>query len=437
MQLTMQKPHSHSSMSWAAPLTFIGYELALSWETWHRCFGHVAYSGLWKLLDKKLVDGFNVDKCTPTPDCVACTEAKQHVKPFPKVSNRNTNPGELTHIDLWGKYAVQSINNNQYYLLMVDNAKRYATVECMKEKLDTGQGVINYLTYLIAQGQTPKAIQIDCGREFVNKKLEMWCKECGIEIHLTAPYSPSQNGVMEQMNQTLVELSHAMLDANDLPEFLWEYAVLHAAYLWNCSYTKHLPNSTPYQGWFDAKPNITHLREFRAPIWILLQGQKEQWKMLSKSKCQVYIGYDDGAWAVKYYNTKTHKILISHNFHHINPPDDPIPPEPIIITPDVPREGETAGSMPPIGVIGSDNTTQSLKSNWKQKWNEGEGNIDINELWKMHGICTNYQHLHDPFPDEEEEETFLTIEEVYAIIAGDKLTNLKEAKDSPDWPEWE
>ena len=29
------------------------------------------------------------------------------------------------------------------------------------------------------------------------------------------------------------------------------------------------------------------------------------------------------------------------------------------------------------------------------------------------------------------------MEEVYAIIAGDELMSLKEAKISPDWPEWE
>ena len=81
------------------PLTFVGCEPVLSWEMWHPHFGHVAYSGLWKLLDKKLVDGFHVDKHSPTPDCVVCTEAKQHVKPFPKVLNRNTKPGELTHIE--------------------------------------------------------------------------------------------------------------------------------------------------------------------------------------------------------------------------------------------------------------------------------------------------------------------------------------------------
>jgi hypothetical protein len=266
------------------PQTFLGEETAIDWETWHRRFGHVGYSGLQKLLDHNMVDGFNVDTHTPKPDCVTCTEAKQHVEPFPKSTDRTTEPGELTHIDLWGKYAIRSINGNQYYLLFVDNSKRYITVEFLKEKSEAAQEVINYLAHLITQGRRPKAIQIDRGKEFVNEKLTQWCKGKGIEIHLTAPYSPSQNGVAERMNRTIKELGHAMLNGQDLPEFLWEHAILHAAYIRNRSYTKSLQTSTPFQGWHKRKPDISHLREFGAPVWILLQGQKETCKMLPKSK---------------------------------------------------------------------------------------------------------------------------------------------------------
>ena len=48
---------------------------------------------------------------------------------------------------------------------------------------------------------------------------------------MTAPYSPSQNGVVERINCTLMELARAMLIAAKLPEFLWEPAVEHAAYV--------------------------------------------------------------------------------------------------------------------------------------------------------------------------------------------------------------
>jgi hypothetical protein len=47
-------------------------------------------------------------------------------------------------------------------------------------------------------------------------------------------------------------------------------------------------------------------------------------------------------------------------------------------------------------------------------------------------ITIDYKTLHDPFT-EEEEENFLSMEEAFAMIAGDKLTSLKEAKESPEW----
>ena len=53
-----------------------------SWETWHRRFGHVSYTGLQKLLEENLVDGFNIDVHMLKPDCVVCTEAKLAVEPY-------------------------------------------------------------------------------------------------------------------------------------------------------------------------------------------------------------------------------------------------------------------------------------------------------------------------------------------------------------------
>ena len=85
-----------------------------------------------------------------------------------------------------------------------------------------------------------------------------WCKKEGIEIQFTAPYSLSQSGVAERLNQTLLELAHAMTIAQKLPVFLWEYAIVHAMYLRNQVYHKSL-DKTPYQITHNEKPNISHL----------------------------------------------------------------------------------------------------------------------------------------------------------------------------------
>jgi len=187
-------------------------------------------------------------------------------------------------MDLWGKYDVASIHKNQYYLLMIDDAIWYITIEFLKTKDQVVQRIRNYITYLKAWDRNPCAICADQGTEFVNKSLKNWCHSQGIELQVIAPYSPSQNGVVEQMNHMLVELACTMLTATDLPEFLWEPTIMHATYLRNLSYTKPRTKATPYQLWQGRKPNISHLCKFGTPIWVLLQGQRVQRKMLPKSQ---------------------------------------------------------------------------------------------------------------------------------------------------------
>jgi hypothetical protein len=110
MDVQLYKTNTTFNDAKSIPGTFVGIPSTVTWETWHRRFGHMGYSGLQKLLNGNMVEGFDVDINSPKPDCIACTEAKQHIKPFPKAIKRSTKPGELTHIDLWGKYAVNSIN---------------------------------------------------------------------------------------------------------------------------------------------------------------------------------------------------------------------------------------------------------------------------------------------------------------------------------------
>ena len=100
----------------------------------------------------------------------------------------------------------------------------------------------------------------------------------------------------------------------------------------------------------------------------------------------------------------------------------------MVITPGGPHEGESERSMLPTSGDNSD----SLK--WK--WSEEE---EKQELRCTRGICVDYQYLHNPFPDEDEDanEATFSSEEIFTIIAGDELKSLKEAKSSTDWPEWD
>ena len=107
------------------------------------------------------------------------------------------------------------------------------------------------------------------------------------------------------MNHTLVELACAMLTVSHLPEFHWEPMVNHAAYVQNWSYIKAVQNKTPYEGWHNIKPNVSYLREFGSPVWILLQGQHMQRKMLPKTIQYYYVENEDNSQSIIYYNKET------------------------------------------------------------------------------------------------------------------------------------
>ncbi len=299
----------------------LSVEQAQNWDMWHKCFGHISYVGLKELHNKGLIEGFNVNTESQMTDCTTCVQGKLTVRPFLGHQEPCTKKGQITHIDLWGKYGkydVMSIRGNQYYLLLVDDATRYVTLKFIKLKSDAAKDIQGYLTYLQIRGNPTQAIKIDRGTEFLNLPMREWCNIRGIEIQTTAPYSPSQNGVAERMNRTLVELARAMLTATQLPEFLWEPAITHTAYVRNRSYTRSIPSRTPYQGWNTNKPNVSHLREFGTPVHILLQGQQTQCKILPKTHQHFYVGNEDNSNSIIYYSKETRRLNVSRNYYFIN-----------------------------------------------------------------------------------------------------------------------
>ena len=296
-------------------------ESAKSWEIWHKRYGHIGMDSLQQILDKQLVDGFTVDMRMPKYDCEACVQAKQHIASFPKTTDGNqglTKPGELTHTDVWGPYSVRSIHGNLYFITFLDDGTRRPKLRFLKGKDAGRQAVKDYVMYLRAQGLLACFICCDQGTEYLNHELKTWLREQGIELQMTAPYSPSQNGAAEQLNHTLIELTCAMLIANDLPIFLWEYAAMHAAYLRERAPTRPLHRKTPYEAWFHKRPDVSHLREFGTPVYILLQGQKEAPKLMPRSKRCLFVGYEDGSHSVTYYNPETRRVLTLRNFRFLN-----------------------------------------------------------------------------------------------------------------------
>ncbi len=241
--------------------------------------------------------------------------------------------------------------------------------------------------------------------------------------------------------------------AAHLPEFLWEPAITHAAYVRNRSYTQSIPSHTPYQGWNTNKPNVSHLREFGTPVHILLQGQQTQHKILPKTHQHFYVGNKDNSNSIIYYSKETRRLNVSRNYYFIN--DN----HPNVHITDPVHEGEWPGEATHTRLNASKINNQDINAQNRKEMptqiptiDKGSNEIKIpqkhthniieptdkDEPRKTRGIKRDYQLLDDSYADMDNPEMEVEFTELINIAeAGDKFHSLNEAKDSPDWPEWE
>jgi len=291
---------------------------------------------------------------------------------------------------------------------------------------------------------TPKIILVDNGTKYINADLITWCKDKGIKIQQTAPYSPQQNGMSERLNQTLMELARAMLIARKMPEYLWAEAVSHTTYLRNQAPTHALQGTTPEGLWNQKLPDVSHLQEFSAPVYILSKGMNKSKLAAAKSMKHIFVGFTlEGAGAIKYYNASTRQVKVSRNYRFLN-------------NPVLQHEGETDSedTLAAMGLVDAQypeaEVVPMVDTRNEAKRPRSESEQEPRKS-KRQTVRHNYQALHDPEPDWTyldhqsgyTKEELSNIQSILSAVAdndnqnnGDPKT-LHEAQASAEWPKWE
>jgi hypothetical protein len=265
---------------------------------------------------------------------------------------------------------------------------------------------------------------------------------------LQTPHSPSQNGIAERLNRTLVEHARAMLHQHGLPHSLWKEAIAYATYLKNRSPTRAIKDrKVPDEVFWGKKPNIAHLEEFGKTCWVLQQDGNNS-KLDPKSRKFIFVGVADGTKGYRYYNSKTHQILTSRNV--LFEVEERVSDE-VEITHPAPLEGESGIS----GKQTSGGNEDSIASKpdhvpEKETHHASPSRIPVPRERSSRILAqplVNYRMLNNPNsrgPKEwnhhvptVEESGYITID--YAMIGAtseEDPLSLKEAKDRSDWPKW-
>lgn len=132
-------------------------------------------------------------------------------------------------------------------------------------------------------------IGTDGGADYLGERRTRWIALKGIVHQTTAPYTPQQNGVAERYNRVLTERVMALLADSKLPAKWWAEAVVTANYLSN-----RVPHrgcdTTPYEAFHNARPDVSHLRVFGCKAWAYTPGDV-RCKLQPLSKLGIIVGY--------------------------------------------------------------------------------------------------------------------------------------------------
>jgi hypothetical protein len=153
------------------------------------------------------------------------------------------------------------------------------------------------------------AVRLDSAGE--NHTLGNALQDLGVAVEYTTAYTPSQNGVTERLNRTLVAMAKAMLFASGLPQKFWGFAIEAACYIRN-----RLPigpgKITPEQAFTGKLPGIKHLRVFGCLAYVL-KPYELRLKLDPNSTKTIFVGYEESTCQYRVYDPIANVVTRSHN----------------------------------------------------------------------------------------------------------------------------
>jgi Reverse transcriptase (RNA-dependent DNA polymerase)/GAG-pre-integrase domain len=272
---------------------------------WHQRLCHSSETTLKQLISKNLIS------CTQNNlgVCESCCLAKSHRLPFPSSSTRTSHPLELVHCDLWGPSPVTSHTGNRYYVLFTDDYSRYSWIYFCSQK-SVVLSIFSQFKTLVENllSCQIKTLQMDGGTEF----LPIMRSYPSIQFHVSCPYTPQQNGLVERKHRHIVELSLATMFNAHIPQLYWSDIFESVVFVINRLPTSSLESDSPYQVLFSKSPDYAFLKVLGCSCYPYIRPYAAN-KLSPRSTPCVFLGYSIMYKGYKCLSLNTNKIYISRH----------------------------------------------------------------------------------------------------------------------------
>lgn len=114
----------------------------------------------------------------------------------------------------------RTAKGNAYALVIIDLHSRILYSVPLPNT--TSDSTIQSLHKLFSERGVPFALVSDCGRSFISKKFQTFCRYFGIHHSLTTPHRPMANGIVERAIRTIKSLLRAWAHQCQLATAKWD-----------------------------------------------------------------------------------------------------------------------------------------------------------------------------------------------------------------------
>ncbi|KAI7934024.1 hypothetical protein MJO29_016595 [Puccinia striiformis f. sp. tritici] len=272
-------------------------------EILHKSLGHVSYHRIRHKLriPLKIVNS-----------CESCSVAKITKASFKNIHAPARRPFEELHLDLIGPIHPPSREGHRYILTVVDSHTRYCSGIPLKNKSDVPE-VLSLLIDVEAKrfGHYPSVLHLDRGTEFINQKLQDYCKSHIIKSRTSDPYTPQQNGLAERHNRTILESMRTILKDSGLSQRFWSDIVKVSTLTLN-QIPSHKSKKSPFKLFKNRSLPLDYFHPIGNCVSYLILPHKSFSKLMPKGELGTLIGYNDKIQSWKILNDSGKIIDTKH-----------------------------------------------------------------------------------------------------------------------------
>jgi transposase InsO family protein len=130
----------------------------------------------------------------------------------------------------------------------------------------------------------------DNEREYTYNEFEIYLCRHGIKHQTTVPYNTQQNGVVERIKRTLLNMVRSMMFFKNVKLMFWADVVLCAIYVKVCAHLMALQNNISYEMWYGHIRLVRHLGVFGSTCYALIPKVQRSKLDVRSQKC-IFLGY--------------------------------------------------------------------------------------------------------------------------------------------------